>query len=275
MTNPTVVLVHDAFADATGWIGVVSELRSGGIPVIAPSNPLRGLTSDAAYLASVLSQVEGPAVLVGHGYGGAVITVAGAAENVVGLVYVAAYAPREGESLGRLRGGFPELPPAGDLKEWTYPLLDGSSAVEVTIEEAAFPSVFAADVPEDVAAVLAASQRPLATAAFAETVSAAAWRTKPSWALVAGADRTIGPEVQRFGAARAGSVVVELPDASHAVPLSEPTRVADVIGGAVRATRPVGRPVGATGPEGASPRAPAGPDPLRPGGPGAPTGGRA
>ncbi|MFI8825642.1 alpha/beta fold hydrolase [Streptomyces sp. NPDC053431] len=236
MTTPTVVLVHGAFADATGWIGVIAELRAGGIPVIAPPNPLRGLTSDAAYLSSVLGQIDGPAVLVGHSYGGAVITVAGAAENVVGLVYVAAYVPHEGESLAELQGRFPEPPLTGSLREWTYPLLDGDSAVEVTIEETAFPFVFAGDVTEDVAGVLAVAQRPLATAAFTETAAAAAWRTKPSWALVAGADRTISPEVQRYGAERAGAVVVELPDASHAVPLSEPTRVADLIRDAVRAT---------------------------------------
>ncbi|MEU6931431.1 alpha/beta hydrolase [Streptomyces sp. NPDC046374] len=236
MPLPTVVLVHGAFADATGWIGVISELRSSGIPVLAPPNPLRGLTSDAAYLASVLAQVEGPAVLVGHAYGGALITVAGAAENVVGLVYVAAYAPHEGESLAALQGRFPGAPPKSDLKEWRYPLPDGGSSVELTIDETAFPLVFAADLSEDVAGVLAAAQRPLATAAFTETVPTAAWRTKPCWALVAGADRTIGPQVQRFGARRAGAVVVELPDASHAVLLSEPTRVADLITTAVRAT---------------------------------------
>ncbi|MGY3340362.1 pimeloyl-ACP methyl ester carboxylesterase [Streptomyces filamentosus] len=238
MTHPTVVLVHGAFADATGWIGVIAELRSSGIPVLAPANPLRGLTADAAHLASVLAQIEGPALLVGHAYGGALITVAGTAENVVGLVYVAAYVPDEGESLDRLRGGFPASPPAGSLKEWTYPLPGGDRAVEVTIDEAAFPSLFAADVPEGVAGALAVSQRPLATAAFTESAPVAAWRTKPSWALVAGTDRTIGPEVQRFGAARAGAVVVELPDASHAVLLSEPTRVADLIRDAVRATGP-------------------------------------
>ncbi|WP_306325510.1 alpha/beta hydrolase [Streptomyces venezuelae] len=236
MTHPTVVLVHGAFADATGWIGVIAELRSSGIPVIAPSNPLRGLTSDSAYLASVLAQIEGPAVLVGHAYGGALITVAGAADNVVGLVYVAAYVPHEGETLGQLQGNFPDTLLTDHLKEWTYPLLDGDSAAEVTIEETAFPSVFAADVPEDVAGILAAAQRPLATAAFTECASAAAWRTKPSWALVAGADRTISPEVQRFGAARAGAAVVELPHASHAVALSQPTRVADLIREAVTAT---------------------------------------
>ncbi|MET9725316.1 alpha/beta fold hydrolase [Streptomyces zaomyceticus] len=236
MTDPTVVLVHGAFADATGWIGVISELRSSGIPVIAPSNPLRGLTADAAYLASVLAQLDGPIVLVGHDYGGAPITVAGTAENVVALVYVAACVPDEGESLAQLQEGFPGASSTGRLKERTYPLPDGDSAVEVTIEEAAFPSVFAADLPEDVAGALAASQRPLATAAFTEKTSAAAWRTKPSWALVAGADRMIDPEVQRFGAARATAVVVELPDASHAVVLSEPTRVADLIRDAIRTT---------------------------------------
>ncbi|MEU3744670.1 MULTISPECIES: alpha/beta fold hydrolase [Streptomyces] len=236
MTNPTVVLVHGAFADATGWIGVIAELRSSGIPVIAPSNPLRGLTPDSAYLSSVLAQLDGPAVLVGHSYGGALITVAGTAQNVVGLVYVAAFVPHEGESIGELQGAFPEPPSTGSLKQWTYPLLDGDSGVEVTIEETAFSAVFAADVPEDISGVLAAAQRPLATVAFTETASAAAWRTKPSWALVAGADRVISPEVQRFGAARAGAVVVELPDASHAVVLSEPTRVADLIRDAVRAS---------------------------------------
>lgn len=236
MPLPTVVLVHGAFADATGWIGVIAELRSSGIPVIAPPNPLRGLTADAAYLSSLLAQVDGPAVLVGHAYGGALITVAGAAENVVGLVYVAAYVPHEGESLVRLQERCSEAPSKRHLKEWTYPLLGGASAVEVTIDEAAFPSVFAADVPADVAGVLAAAQRPLATAAFTETAATAAWRRKPSWALVCGADRTIGPEVQRFGAARAGATVVELPDASHAVLLSEPTRVADLIRAAVGAT---------------------------------------
>jgi pimeloyl-ACP methyl ester carboxylesterase len=232
----TVVLVHGAYADAAAWIGVNSELRSRGIPVIAPANPLRGLAADAAYVASVVSQIDGPVLLVGHAYGGALITVAGVAENVVGLVYVAAYVLHEGESLGELQGRFPAAPLMSHLKEWTYPLLDGDSAVEVSIDRAAFHSDFAADVLEDIAAVLAAAQRPLAIDAFAETTSVAAWRTKPCWAVVAGADRAINPEVQRFGAQRAGAVVVELPDASHAVALSEPKKVADLIRAAVRAT---------------------------------------
>ncbi|MEV6766253.1 alpha/beta hydrolase [Streptomyces sp. NPDC051105] len=235
-TPPTVLLVHGAFADAGSWSGVVAELQSHGIPVLAPSNPLRGLASDAAYIASVASQIDGPVVLVGHSYGGALITVAGTTENVVGLVYVAAYVLEEGESLGELQGRFPLSSLVSNLKEWTYPVPGGDPAVEVTIAEDAFPSVFAADVPTSVTKVLAAAQRPLAAAAFEETAVAAAWKTKPAWALVAGADEAINPEVERFGAKRAGATVVELEGASHAVAVSRPKEVADLIRDAVRAT---------------------------------------
>ncbi|MGW3107620.1 alpha/beta fold hydrolase [Streptomyces sp. NPDC001100] len=235
-TTPTVLLVHGAFADAGSWSGVIGELQSHGIPVLAPSNPLRGLASDAAYIASVASQIDGPVVLVGHSYGGALITVAGTTDNVVGLVYVAAYVLEEGESLGELQGRFPLSPLVSNLKQWTYPVPGGAPAVEVTIAEDAFPSVFAADVPADVTKVLAAAQRPLAAAAFEETAVTAAWKTKPAWALVAGADEAINPEVERFGAKRAGATVVELEGASHAVAVSRPKEVADLIRDAVRAT---------------------------------------
>ncbi|GGR95114.1 alpha/beta hydrolase [Streptomyces humidus] len=235
-TTPTVVLIHGAFADAAGWSGVIAELQGQGVPVIAPPNPLRGLASDAAYVASVAAQIDGPVILVGHSYGGALITVAGATENVVGLVYVAAYVLEEGESLGELQGRFPLSPLVSNLKEWTYPVPGGDPAVEVTIAEDAFPSVFAADVPADVTRILAAAQRPLAAAAFEETAAAAAWRTKPSWALVAGADEAINPEVERFGAQRAGATIVELDGASHAVAVSQPKAVAELILDAVRAT---------------------------------------
>ncbi|WP_329568175.1 alpha/beta fold hydrolase [Streptomyces sp. NBC_01361] len=234
--TPTVVLVHGAFADAASWSGVIKELRGYGIPVIAPPNPLRGLATDAAYVASVAAQIDGPVVLVGHSYGGALITVAGTTDNVVGLVYVAAYVLEEGESLGELQGRFPASPLVSNLKQWTYPTAGGDTAVEVTIAEDAFPSVFAADVPEDVTEVLAVAQRPLAAAAFEETASAAAWQDKPSWALVAGADNAINPEVERFGAKRAGATVVEIDGASHAVAVSQPKQVAELIRDAVRAT---------------------------------------
>ncbi|MGW5612898.1 alpha/beta hydrolase [Streptomyces sp. NPDC003877] len=234
--TPTALLVHGAFADAGSWSGVIAELRNHGIPVVAPPNPLRGLASDAAYIASQASQIDGPVVLVGHSYGGAVISVAGTAENVVGLVYVAAYIPEEGESLGELQGRFPLSPLVGSLQERTYPVGGGETAVEVTIEAEAFPAVFAADVPRSVTEVLALTQRPLAAATFTETASAAAWKDKPSWALVAGADEAINPEVERFGAQRAGATVVELDGASHAVAVSRPEDVAALIRDAVTAT---------------------------------------
>ncbi|MFI8228370.1 alpha/beta fold hydrolase [Streptomyces sp. NPDC085900] len=235
-TTPTALLVHGAFADAGSWAGVVAELQNHGIPVIAPPNPLRGLASDAAYIASLAAQIDGPVVLVGHSYGGAVITVAGTAENVVGLVYIAAYVPEEGESLGELQGRFPLSPLVSNLKEWTYPVEGGQTAVEVTIQAEAFPGIFAADVPAPVTKALAVSQRPLTTSVFDETAAAAAWQTKPSWALVAGADEAINPEVERFGAKRAGATTVELEGASHAVAVSRPKEVADLIRDAVRAT---------------------------------------
>ncbi|MFG3517052.1 alpha/beta fold hydrolase [Streptomyces bobili] len=235
-TTPTVLLVHGAFADAASWSGVIAELQRDGIPVIAPPNPLRGLASDAAYVASAAAQIDGPVILVGHSYGGALITVAGVTENVVGLVYVAAYVLEEGESLGELQGRFPLSPLVSNLKQWTYPVPGAEPATEVTIAEDAFPSVFAADVPAEVTRILAAAQRPLAAAAFEETASAAAWRTKPAWALIAGADNAINPEVERFGAKRADATIVEIEGASHAVAVSRPKEVADLIRTAVRAT---------------------------------------
>jgi pimeloyl-ACP methyl ester carboxylesterase len=235
-TTPTALLVHGAFADAASWSGVIAELQNHGIPVVAPPNPLRSLASDAAYIASVAAQIDGPVVLVGHSYGGAVITVAGTVENVVGLVFVAAYVLEEGESLGELQGRFPDSPLGSSLRQATYPVEGGDPAVEVTIVPEAFPSVFAADVPADVTKVLAVAQRPLAAGAFTETATAAAWKTKPSWALVAAADQAINPEVERFGAKRAGATILEVEGASHAVAVSRPKVVAELIRDAVRAT---------------------------------------
>ncbi|GGL18260.1 alpha/beta hydrolase [Sphaerisporangium melleum] len=235
-TTPTVLLVHGAFADSSSWSGVIAELRAQGVSVVAPPNPLRGLASDAAYVASVAAQIDGPVVLAGHSYGGAVITVAGAAENVVGLVYVAAYALDEGESLGELQGRFPLSPLATNLRQWTYPVEGGEPAVEVRITPEAFPDIFAADVPREVTEVLALTQRPLAAGAFGETAAVAAWKTKPAWALIAGADQAINPDVERFGAERAGATIVEAEGASHAVAVSRPKDVAALIIEAVRAT---------------------------------------
>ncbi|MGW5682212.1 alpha/beta fold hydrolase [Nonomuraea sp. NPDC003754] len=235
-TTPTVVLVHGAFADSSSWSGVIAELQAQGIPVVAAPNPLRGLAADAAYIASVAAQIEGPVILVGHSYGGALITVAGVTENVVGLVYIAAYVLEEGESLGELQGRFPASPLVANLRQATYPVAGGDPAVEVTITPEAFPEIFAADVPAEATKVLAVTQRPLAAGAFAETASAAAWKTKPSWALVASADQAINPEVERYGAKRAGATIVEVEGASHAVAVSRPREVAAIILDAVRGT---------------------------------------
>ncbi|WP_084506115.1 alpha/beta fold hydrolase [Amycolatopsis sp. ATCC 39116] len=229
MTTPTVVLVHGAFADGSSFARVVPELLAAGLDVRVPAVPNRSLSGDAAYIASVVRAIDGPVVLVGHSYGGAVITVAGVEENVRALVYLAGYALEEGESLGELQGRFPDSPLASALVQTPYPV-EGSDepGIDVSVDVAKFPSIFAADVDEDLARVLAVSQRPLAAAAFGEPASAAAWRTKPSWGVVSTSDTTINPEVERFGYQRAGMTTVEI-DSSHLVMLSHPAEVADVI----------------------------------------------
>lgn len=226
---PTVVLVHGAFADASSFAPVVQELLAAGITVLAPAVPNRSLSGDAAYIASVIRQIEGPVVLVGHSYGGAVITVAGVEDNVKALVYLSAYALDEGESLGELQGRFPDSALAKALVYTPFPI-EGSTetGVDVSVDISQFPAIFAGDVAPELARVLAVSQRPLAGVAFSEPATAAAWRTRPCWASVATADHTINPDVERFGYQRAGMVTVEI-DSSHLVMLSHPHEVTDLI----------------------------------------------
>ena len=231
--QPTVVLVHGAFADASTYAPVTKALLDQGISVTAPAVPNRSLLGDAREIRFVAEQVDGPVVLVGHSYGGAVITVAGAAENVVGLVYLAGYALDEGESLGELQGGFPdsELPAA--LVQTAVPAsVGGEERVDVTVVPERFGPVIGADVEAGLIATLAVSQRPLAASAFVEAAPVAAWRSKPSWAVVATADHAINPDVQRFGYQRAGAVTTEI-DSSHLVTLSHPQEVVAVIRAAV------------------------------------------
>lgn len=235
MPEPTVVLVHGAFADAASFAAVVPELLDDGLRVVVPAVPNRSLSGDAAYVASVVRQVGGPVLLVGHSYGGAVITVAGVEDAVVGLVYLAGYALEEGESLGELQGRFPDSPLADALVYRPYPVPGREDGTDVYVDVEQFPSIFAAGVDERLARVLAVSQRPLAGAAFGEPASAAAWRTKPSWGLVASADRTINPDVERFGYERAGMTTTEV-DSSHLVMLAHPKEVTDLIREAVRTT---------------------------------------
>jgi pimeloyl-ACP methyl ester carboxylesterase len=236
-SSPVVLLVHGAFTDASSWQAVVAELQLSGLDAIAVANPLRGLATDAAYLASLAEEIDGPVILVGHAYGGAVITVAGAStRNALGLVYVAGYALQEGESVLDVTNRFADTTPGVFLRPAAARFAPDPPAIELQIDRDAFSSVFAADLPSSLSAVAARSQRPISASAFEAQASAAAWRALPSWYVVATADRLIAPDAQRFMAARAGAVTIEI-DASHAVPLSQPSAVASHIRAAALAVR--------------------------------------
>jgi pimeloyl-ACP methyl ester carboxylesterase len=236
-STPTVLLVHGAFTDASIWMDVIAGLQNAGIGVLAPANPLRGLATDAAYLASIVRAIDGPVLLTGHAYGGAVITQAGTgADNVVGLVYVAAFAPAAGERLLDLTARFPDTQLQPALRPATFPTGNTGSGVELYLTADRYRDVFAADLPARTSAAAAAAQRPVAAAAFGEPVTAAAWTTRPSWFVVATADRAIHPDAQRFMARRAGADTIEV-DASHAVARSRPDEVTAHIRAAAAATR--------------------------------------
>jgi pimeloyl-ACP methyl ester carboxylesterase len=228
--TPTVVLVHGAFADASSWNGVVELLQAKGITVTAPANPLRGIAIDSAYIAGVLAETKGPVLAVGHSYGGAVITNAATnAKNVLGLVYVAAFAPDDGEVLGQITAGSKDSVLETALVPLHYPSPDGGDpAVEFAIAPAKFHDAFAADLPAEQTAVMAATQRPVAEAAFSETSGPPAWRRLPSWAVVASSDTAAGADAVRSMAQRAGATITQL-EASHVVMISQPQLVTDVI----------------------------------------------
>jgi pimeloyl-ACP methyl ester carboxylesterase len=236
--TPTVVLVHGGFADASFWAPVIRDLQARNLPVLTPPNPLRGLAQDAEYIASYVNQIDGPVLLVGHSYGGAVISVAGASTpNAIGLVYVAAFALDEGESFGEIFAQFGDTPLVGAVRPSNYPLPNGETAVELTIAPELYQSAFAADLPTEVTDVAAVSQRPFA-AIFEDRAEAAAWKTLASWAVVATSDKAIPPEAERHMAQRAGAQTIEV-DASHSIALSQPKVVADLIQTAVNATSAV------------------------------------
>jgi pimeloyl-ACP methyl ester carboxylesterase len=228
--TPTVVLVHGAFADASSWSGVVELLQAKGLTVTAPANPLRGIAFDAAYIAGVLRETPGPVLAVGHSYGGAVLSnAATGVENVVGLVYVAAFAPDEGEVLGEVTAGSTDSVLNTALVALHYPTGDGGDpAVEFVIDQAKFRDAFAADLPEQQTAVMAATQRPVAEAAFAERSGPPAWKHLPCWAAVASADTAAGTDVILSMAERANAKITEL-EGSHVIMISQPQSVVDVI----------------------------------------------
>jgi pimeloyl-ACP methyl ester carboxylesterase len=223
---PTIVLVHGAFADASSLRPLYDELLDEEVEMVAPPNPLRGLTGgDGEYLQGVIQEISGPVLLVGHSYGGSVITAAGTADKVVGLVYISGFAPDEGENLTDLQSKFP----APGIVPYIVPhqLADGSN--EFTLAPGGFHESFCADIPADDAAFYAISQRPLAGVALTEVAPTPAWRSRPVWAVLGTADRCIDPGVHRFSYERMGAQITEIDGASHVVMISHPKEVAEVV----------------------------------------------
>jgi pimeloyl-ACP methyl ester carboxylesterase len=220
-----VVLVHGGFVDGSGWQGVYDLLTADGFNVSVVQNQTLSLESDVETTHNVLDLQDGPAILVGHSYGGVVITEAGLHERVAGLVYIAAFAPDSGESVNTLIAD----PPPGAPVPPILPPQDGF----LFLDREKFAESFAADVPAELAAFMADSQVPWGVEALNGTVSQPAWRSKPSWYLIATDDRMIPPPAQQAMSARAGSTVVEVPG-SHSVYVSRPDRTADLIRQAAR-----------------------------------------
>ena len=242
-TPLTVVLVHGAFADGSSWTGVIQRLQAAGVQVIAPANPLRGIAIDSAYTASLLDQIPGPVLAVGHSYGGAVISnAASTAKNVVGLVFVAAFAPEEGETLGEVEGASRDSVLGTAQVAFKYPAgQDGQTATEFAVDPARFKDAFAADLSDDQIAVMIVTQRPVSELAFSQPNGKPAWKTLPSWTVVATGDRAAGTDVIRSQAQRAGAQITEV-EGSHVIMISRPDVVADVI---KTAAASVNRPVAA------------------------------
>jgi pimeloyl-ACP methyl ester carboxylesterase len=228
--------VHGAFADASSWNGVVERLQAEGVQVMAPANPLRGISIDSAYIASFFDQIAGPILAVGHSYGGAVITNAATdANNVVGLVYVAAFAPDEGERLIEIESDSKDSVLTTALVELQYPTgQDEETAVEFAIDPEKFHDAFAADLPAEQTAVMAATQRPVAELAFSETSGEPAWKKLPSWSVVSSGDKAAGADVVRSMAERTGATITEV-EGSHVIMISQPQVVTDAILTAVAA----------------------------------------
>ena len=228
-SKPTIVLVHGAFADASGWAGVYRDLAARGYPVCAPANPLRGVAGDAQYIRSFVSTIEGPVVLAGHSYGGCVITNAGAGAGAVkALVYIAAFAPEEGETLNAtfgLGGGSTELP--DHVVTRPYPGAPDGDA-DAYIDPAHFHRLFCADLDPEQARFMAAAQRGFALSCLSTPSGAPGWRAIPSWYLVAADDLTIPPQAERAMAARAGATTTEV-GSSHVAMISHPGEVSELI----------------------------------------------
>ena len=227
--KPTIVLAHGAFADASSWNGVIGHLQKSGYPVLAPAIPLRGVASDSAYLASVVATIEGPVILAGHSYAGAVIGVAAATSpNVKGLVYVDGLALDVGESAESVGSRFTDnlLGPA--LRPRPFPVGDGTTGTDLYVAVDRFPAIFGADLPRRFMNTLAVAQRPIAANAFKEPVTAAAWRTIPASFVFGRHDRAIDPAELEFLARRAKGPMT-IVNGSHLSLISHADAVAKVI----------------------------------------------
>jgi pimeloyl-ACP methyl ester carboxylesterase len=234
---PTIVFVHGAWADATGFEPEIRALRAGGFTVLGFANPLRDLAADARYLAELLRTLTGPIVLVGHSYGGNVISVAAAGnDQVTALVYLNGWMCDEGESQQQLLEKFDGSLVGPSIRPVPFTGPDGSEGVDLYLDREAFHEAFAADVDPETAAVMAAAQRPYAVSAFAGTPSGPlAWKTLPCWYLLGTEDKAIPPALQRFMAERANATIVEVP-ASHVSFVSQPEAATQLILQAVEAT---------------------------------------
>lgn len=237
--TPTIVLEHGAWADGSSWASVVQRLQRAGYTVDVPPNPLRGLSGDSAYLANFLTTVTGPVILVGHSYGGMVITNAATGNaNVKALVYVDAYIPAQGETIAGLTGAKPgsclARKPADVFNFAPYPGARTGDA-DLYVKPALFPQCFANGLPSERGAILASTQRPLAASAIAEPSGAPAWTTIPSWSLIGTADNIIPPAEQRVMSQRAHAHITEI-RAPHLSMIAHPEAVTDVIMQAVHAT---------------------------------------
>lgn len=223
----TIVLVHGAFAESASWHPVIRRLHTNGYRVVTAANPLRSLAGDAAAVSGILATIDGPVVLAGHSYGGAVISnAANGHDHVKALVFVAAFAPERGESIGELSGMFP----ASTLGETLHEVVLADGSADLYIRQDRYHQQFIADVPAEQAALDAATQRPLNTTALNDDSGEPAWKTIPSWFVHPELDNNIPLEAHRFMAERAGArLSIELAGASHAIPASQPDAVADLI----------------------------------------------
>jgi pimeloyl-ACP methyl ester carboxylesterase len=236
-SDPTVVLVHGAFADASGFAGVIRKLQSRGVEVRAPMNPLRSLASDADAIARYATPIKGPIVLVGHSYGGAVVSQAAPLLNdVIALVFLSAFARYQGESCASIQEPFPAPMLASAVVPSPYDGPGAPGGPDLFIEVSEFHQVFCADLPASVAAAMAVSQRPLSAAALTETATTAGWKNLPSWYMISGRDNVIQPDCERYMARRMNASVESVSTGSHAAFIARPDIAASLILKAIETT---------------------------------------